>query len=152
MSGITMTTHEHTALTMINFGFALPAFDDVTLGLAERGWIRNYADRWQLTGAGRRAMRGLPPEQPVRYGCDQDRHATTEASACRWPVHCAFCGKGLDRWYYGGRVPLCPWCTDKSGPVLSPASWGMDAQRVGPAARRVWESWAVFTLIRSEKV
>jgi hypothetical protein len=60
----------------------------------------------------------------------------------QWPVHCAFCGEGMHRWYSGGRAPMCPWCRDKSGPVLPPAMWEIDAQRCSTAARRVWESWA----------
>jgi hypothetical protein len=66
---VEMTRHEWTALTMIDFGFAPPEFADAIPGLAERGWIRSYADRWQLTGNGRRAMRGLPPEQPEPCTC-----------------------------------------------------------------------------------
>lgn len=139
---IRMTCHQWTALTLTDFGFNLPDFADEMPHLAERGWVRLYAGRWQVTGAGRRAMRGLPPEQPVRYGCDTDRHASSAADACRWPVHCAFCGKGLDRWYYGSRAPLCPWCRDKDGPVLPPPCWEMASKRVGETARQVWEEWA----------
>jgi len=142
MSKIAMRSREWTALTMLDFGFMLPEFGDVMPGLAERGWIRSYADRWQVTGAGRRAMRGLPPEQPVQYGCDADKHATTAAAECRWPVHCGLCGEGLDRWYYGMRAPMCARCIDKSGPVLPPAAWEIAPQRCSVEGYRVWESWA----------
>lgn len=60
----------------------------------------------------------------------------------RWPVHCALCGTGLYRWYYCMRAPMCVVCRDKSGPVLAPALWEIDARRCSPAARRVWEFWA----------
>jgi hypothetical protein len=62
----------------------------------------------------------------------------------RWPVHCAFCGVGLSRWYYCLRAPMCVWCHGKDGPVLDPALWEIDAEREGPEARRVWESWADY--------
>jgi len=60
----------------------------------------------------------------------------------RWPVHCAFCGVGLDRWWLCLRAPMCVRCHGKSGPMLSPALWKMDARRVSAEAWRVWESWA----------
>lgn len=72
---------------------------------------------------------------------EAQQHEITGITQCRWPVHCAFCGAGLFRWYYGGRAPMCPWCVDKSGPALPPASWEMDPERVSMAARQVWESW-----------
>lgn len=149
-SEIAMSHHEQTALVMIDFGFNLPGFDDAIPRLAEKGWVRSYAGRWQVTGAGRRAMRGLPPQPPAVYGCDHLKHADTAAAQCRWPVHCAFCGKGLGRWYYGGRAPMCPWCHEKNGPMLPPASWEMDPEREGPEARRVWESWTVSSLTGQE--
>ena len=60
----------------------------------------------------------------------------------RWPVHCALCGTGLYRWYWSMRAPMCAKCKDKSGPVLPPPLWEIDARRCSLAARRVWESWA----------
>lgn len=59
-----------------------------------------------------------------------------------WPVHCALCGAGMSRWYYGMRAPMCAACRDKSGPLLAPTLWEIDARRWSPAARRVWETWA----------
>ena len=80
---------------------------------------------------------------PHEYGTQETReHADGSVTSCPWPVHCAFCGAGLDRWYYCARAPMCVWCNDRSGPVLAPAVWEMDPGRVSPEARRVWESWA----------
>jgi hypothetical protein len=59
------------------------------------------------------------------------------------PVRCALCSRGMDSWYYGMRAPMCAWCRDKSGPVRDPAQWEIDARHCSPAARRLWESWAL---------
>jgi hypothetical protein len=67
----------------------------------------------------------------------------------RWPVFCALCGAGLYQWYYCMRAPMCARCCDKSGPVLSPALWKMDARRVSVEAWRVWESWALADVPRA---
>ena len=60
------------------------------------------------------------------------------ALASRTAVRCSFCGRDIDRWYCGGRTPLCVFCADKSGPVLHPARWWMDPWRVSDAAWRIW--------------
>jgi hypothetical protein len=69
-------------------------------------------------------------------------HADVGVPRCRWPVHCAFCGEGLYRWYLCSRAPMCVRCHGRSGPMLAPASWEMAPERCSPAARQVWESWA----------
>jgi DNA-binding PadR family transcriptional regulator len=97
-------------------------------GLAERYWHKTSGRRWRswrVTAAGRATALRL------RY----DR-------AGRYPVYCALCGEGLDRWYFGGRAPMCPACHGKRGPVLHPARWEMDPARVRPAAYAVWVEWA----------
>ena len=94
---------------------------------------------WQRSAYGAQ----LPP---ARYDCAREKHVTAPAAACRWPVHCALCGDGLYRWYYGMRAPMCVLCIDKSGPVLAPAAWELDPHRSSLAGRRVWESWAAVTV------
>ena len=59
-----------------------------------------------------------------------------------YPLACALCGAGLNRWYYCLRAPMCPCCADKQGPVLHPSRWQISARHASPAARRVWEAWA----------
>lgn len=55
-------------------------------------------------------------------------------------IRCAMCLRGLWRWYYGMRAPVCAWCKDCAGPVRHPSLWGA-AHLFSDAGRKVWQSY-----------
>lgn len=73
----------------------------------------------------------------------------TERPVSGPPVRCSFCGWALDRWYYGGRTPLCARCRDQHGPVLHPARWRMDPRRVSGLAWRIWQRYHASAVVPS---
>jgi hypothetical protein len=66
--------------------------------------------------------------------------ATIDNRPCGYPIACALCGEGLNRWYYGGRAPLCARCNGKEGPVRHPEQWG-PPEHFSPAALAVRNSY-----------